>query len=161
MSSVTAQYYNLPVVKEKCSCRTKLFLAVVKKFPATVVNIFLFNGFFITARKRSLGQGNVFTPVCHSVCRGGSAQPPWRQTFLGRPAPLDADPQGWADPLGFGRHSHPSCTPPRCWADPQCRPLWGWVDPPQMQTPLGLGRHPPRRSTSRRYASYWNAYLSN
>ena len=27
---------------------------------------------FITARKRSLGQGNIFTPVCHSV-HGGSA----------------------------------------------------------------------------------------
>ena len=25
----------------------------------------------ITARKRSLGQGNIFTPVCHSVHRGG------------------------------------------------------------------------------------------
>ena len=25
---------------------------------------------FITARKRSLGQGNVFTPLCHSVHRG-------------------------------------------------------------------------------------------
>ena len=25
----------------------------------------------ITARKRSLRQGNVFTPVCHSVHRGG------------------------------------------------------------------------------------------
>ena len=25
---------------------------------------------FITARKRSLGQGNIFTPVCHSVHRG-------------------------------------------------------------------------------------------
>ena len=24
-----------------------------------------------TARKRSLGQGNIFTPVCHSVHRGG------------------------------------------------------------------------------------------
>ena len=24
----------------------------------------------ITARKRSLGQGNIFTPVCHSVHRG-------------------------------------------------------------------------------------------
>ena len=28
--------------------------------------------FFITARKRSLGQGNVFTPVCHSVHQGVS-----------------------------------------------------------------------------------------
>ena len=27
---------------------------------------------FFTARKRSLGQGNIFTPVCHSVHRGGS-----------------------------------------------------------------------------------------
>ena len=27
--------------------------------------------FVITARKRSLGQGNMFTPVCHSVHRGG------------------------------------------------------------------------------------------
>ena len=26
----------------------------------------------ITARKRSFGQGNVFTPSCHSVHRGGS-----------------------------------------------------------------------------------------
>ena len=26
----------------------------------------------ITARKRSLGQGNIFTPVCHSVHRGGA-----------------------------------------------------------------------------------------
>ena len=25
----------------------------------------------VTARKRSLGQGNIFTPVCHSVHRGG------------------------------------------------------------------------------------------
>ena len=28
---------------------------------------------FITARKRSLGQGNIFTPVCHSVHGGGHA----------------------------------------------------------------------------------------
>ena len=28
---------------------------------------------FVTARKRSLGQDNVFTPVCHSVHRGGVA----------------------------------------------------------------------------------------
>ena len=26
----------------------------------------------ITARKRSLGQGNMFTPLCHSVRRGGA-----------------------------------------------------------------------------------------
>ena len=27
--------------------------------------------YIITARKRSLGQGNIFTPVCHSVHGGG------------------------------------------------------------------------------------------
>ena len=27
--------------------------------------------FLITARKRNFGQGNIFTPVCHSVHRGG------------------------------------------------------------------------------------------
>ena len=32
---------------------------------------------FITARKRSLGQGNIFTPVCHSVHRGGHAWLLW------------------------------------------------------------------------------------
>ena len=43
----------------------------------------------ITARKRSLGQGNVFTSVCHSVYReGGSAQPP------GCKSPVDAEPPG-------------------------------------------------------------------
>ena len=30
---------------------------------------------FITARKRSLGQGNIFAPVCHSVHRGGGLVP--------------------------------------------------------------------------------------
>ena len=32
---------------------------------------------FITARKRSLGQGNIFTPVCHSVHSGGHAWLLW------------------------------------------------------------------------------------
>ena len=32
-------------------------------------NVFLF--FIFTACKRSLGQGNIFTPACHSVHRGG------------------------------------------------------------------------------------------
>ena len=58
-----------------------------------------------------LGQGNVFTPVCHSVQRGSATHhPPGRH------------------PLG--RHS-PSCA-----------------------VPAGI------RSTSGRYASYWNAILS-
>ena len=32
-------------------------------------------GFIFTARKRSLGQGNIFTPVCHSVHGGGGWYP--------------------------------------------------------------------------------------
>ena len=80
----------------------------------------------ITARKRSLGQGNVFTPVCHSDHRG-----------IGFPACItghmtrgistkgglprgDLYPRGWADPpplrdtwntTGYGQQEggmHPS-----------------------------------------------------
>ena len=87
----------------------------------------------ITARKRSLGQGNLFTPVCHSVHRGrGSAQTPWMQTPPGCRAPeLSRSPK-------LGR-------PPRC------RPTRSWAEPPDADPLL--------RSTSGRYASYWNAYL--
>ena len=35
----------------------------------------------ITARKQSLGQGNIFAPVCHSVHRGGT----WAGTPQGTP----------------------------------------------------------------------------
>ena len=35
-----------------------------------VLNLAVLLGIF-TARKRSLGQGNIFAPVCHSVHRGG------------------------------------------------------------------------------------------
>ena len=70
--------------------------------------------------QRSCGQGNIFTPVCHSVHRGGALP----QCMLGYQHPPDHTP------------------------------------PPPEQTPP-----PPReadssiRSTSGRYASYWNAFL--
>ena len=55
----------------------------------------------LTARKRSLGQGNVFTPVCHSV-----AQPPGCRCPLGWADPLWMQtPRGWAHP--------PGCNPPQ------------------------------------------------
>ena len=83
--------------------------------------------FLVTARKRSLGQGNVLTPVCHSVHGGrGSGQPP---PSVGRLGGYWADPPD-ADP--------PRCRPPRC-RPPGCRPPW-------MQTPLELdpsGCRPP------------------
>ena len=89
----------------------------------------------ITARKRSLGQGNVFTPVCHSVHRGSAqplprCRPPQVQTPLGLGRPLDVDPSGCRLPHpGLGRP--PGCRPP--WMQTP----WGWADPPssQMQTP--------------------------
>ena len=44
----------------------------------TEILVFLSPYLFITARKRSLGQGNIFTPVCHSVHTGvpGGDPPP-------------------------------------------------------------------------------------
>ena len=80
---------------------------------------------FITARKRSLGQGNIFTPVCHSVHRGVLPQ-----CMLGyHHPPRTRHPPG-ADPPGT-RHPPPE----------QSRACWEI------------------RSTSGRYASYWNAIL--
>ena len=53
---------------------------------------------FVTARKRSLGQGNIFTPVCHSVhgglLRGGA----WSR---GVPGPMGVPgPRGMPAPGG-------------------------------------------------------------
>ena len=81
-----------------------------------------------------LHQGNVFTPVCHSVHIGVSVTPLGRQPLGRHPLdrhPLDRHPLGrhpWADiPLG----RPPGQTPP--WAD---TPTF-WADTPP------LGRHPP------------------
>ena len=85
-----------------------------------------------------LQQGNVFTPVCHSVHRGVSVTP------LGRHPPGQTSPLGW-DPL---------------WADTP------WADTPTPWADTHpLGRHPLCTvhvgiwSTNRWYASYWNAFL--
>ena len=80
--------------------------------------------------KRSFGQGNIFTPVCHSVHRGGMARrPPPPLRLDGEPPPprLDGEP-----PPPAGRR-----TPPAGWRPPH---------PPGKQTPAyGLrsaGTHP-------------------
>ena len=99
----------------------------------------------ITARKRSLRQGNVFTPVCHSIHRGGGrgvCPTPRRQTWGGQ-TPLEMQTPGQT-PLDGQTASQ------------------GWADPPGLdRLPQGLGRAPPTpiRSISGRYQSYWNAYL--
>ena len=54
-----------------------------------------------TARKRSLGQGNIFTPVCHSVHGGGG---------VCLSACWDMPPGPGTTPLGPGTPSGP-CTP--------------------------------------------------
>ena len=57
----------------------------------------------ITARKRSLGQGNIFAPVCHSVHRGGLPQcklgyplcqgdPPAKETLPAKETSCQGDP---------------------------------------------------------------------
>ena len=94
-----------------------------------------------------LPQGNVFTPVCHSVHRGAVclsagwdthipwADPPRADTPLGR-HPLGRHPLG-RHPLG----RHPRADTP--------------LGTPPSQTPPG------QILPSRRYASYWNAFLLN
>ena len=89
-----------------------------------------------------LGQGNVFTGVCLST---GGVLP---QCMLGY------------------HHHHPRSRPPRPATPPTRHP------PRTRQTPPRPGRHPPPRpgrppqeadsrirSTSGRYASYWDAFL--
>ena len=77
---------------------------------------------FITARKWSLGQGNVFTPECHSVHRGEGGLPN---------SPVCRPPWGWADPPGCRPPSSPGLGRP-----PGCRPpsLPGVGQTPWMQT---------------------------
>ena len=89
---------------------------------------------FITARKRNLGQGNIFSSVCQEFCSqwGGSAS-----VHAGIPHPL---PPG-ADPHPGTRH------PPG-------------PGPSADQTPPSLRSACLEiRSTSGRYAFYWNAIL--
>ena len=92
----------------------------------------------ITARKRSLGQGNVFTPVGDSV-HGGGVSAPFHVGIhlsgthpLGRHTPLADTP--WADTPGqkkpLGRLALPVQTPPWACIPPEQRP------PPVQTTPL-------------------------
>ena len=80
--------------------------------------------FFFTARKRSLGQGNIFSSMCQEFCpRGGGLAD---QAPRGPGIPLEQSPQDQIPPD----------QPP-----PLCSACWEI------------------RSTSGRYASYWNAIL--
>ena len=86
----------------------------------------------ITARKRSLGQGNIFASVCHSVHRGGApGQVHTRYT-----------PQNQVPPR----------TPPTPW-DQVHSPRNRYTPPPLSSACWEI------RTTSGRYAFYWNAFL--
>ena len=149
--------------------------------------------FIFTARKRSLGQGNIFAPVCHSVHRGGvhGQVPPGQVHHPGQVNPSAGTPPGRYPQAGippsqvhpldrYPRQVHPKAgTPQGRYTPRQVHPLAG-TPPPRQVHPPGrvhppLGRYtplwagtPPRqvhplhagiRSTSGRYAPYWNAFL--
>ena len=92
---------------------------------------------FITTRIRSMGQGNVFTCICHSV--HGSRVHPGCTSWL---------------------HPPSVCIPSRMrppWMHPLDAPASGFTPPSSRCIPLP----PPedRCYTGGWYASYWNAYL--
>ena len=110
--------------------------------------------------KRSFGQGNIFTPVCHSFCSqggegfsqpGGFSLPPPRHGEP--PRSRHPPPPGWRTPPGMENHPPPGWrtththTPPGRRTTPP-----GWR-PPHPEADSGI------RSTIGRYASYWNAFL--
>ena len=120
--------------------------------PAYGVNVYYYR------LHRSLGQGNVFRSVCQEFCPQGG----YASVYAGIPPPPLWNQAGTA--LGPSRHTPGPGTPPEpgtpCSRHP---PRAGTLLPPGAGTPPT--RHPQRsacwemRATSRRYPSYWNAYL--
>ena len=99
--------------------------------------------------QRSCGQGNIFTPVCHSVCRGGGGLP---QCMLGCHPPDQADPPRSdtpldQTPLGQGRPPlRPGRHPPQDQADTPPRP--GRSPRPGRQSPPNPISPPPTQPSS-------------
>ena len=114
--------------------------------------------------QRSCGQGNIFTPVCHSVHRGGGGvvclvrgvshkalrqTPPWtRHTIPPRPGTHTPHPRPVTKPPDQTPHTPPGLDTPR----PDTHPP-DQTPPPSREADSGI------RSSSGRYASYWNAFL--
>ena len=93
--------------------------------------------------------------VCHNPPAHTSKQTPPKQTLPGQTSPRQTPP--WAD-----------TTLPQSDTPPARHPSWADTPPPSTcwdtHTPCSVhaGIHPPcwsTRSTSRRYASHWNAFL--
>ena len=107
--------------------------------------------------QRSCGQGNIFTPVCHSVHKGVCLSACWNAT-----TPYQGDPPAKETPLEGGT--------PLCQGEPPAKERPPWKEAPpaketprrrpsQKQTPPGSIPLPGIRSMSGQYASYWNALL--
>ena len=109
--------------------------------------------FLVTARKRSLGQGNIFAPVCHSVHRGGVCLSAcWDTTPLEQTPPWSRHPPQEQTPPGSRppRADPPGADTPRS-KQPREQTPPGSRHPPGADTPLGSdppwSRHPPRCRT--------------
>ena len=92
--------------------------------------------------KRSFGQGNIFTPVCHSVHRGGVPDQACPRDQAGTPPRTRYTPQDQVHPPD---HAHPpdqAGTPPE---PGRYTPLWDQVHTPPLGpgTPPGPGRYTP------------------
>ena len=97
--------------------------------------------FVFTARKRSLGQGNIFTPVCHSVHRGGG------HAWLGDMHGCGGDMHGCGGACMVAGGVH-GCWRGHSWLCRGCAWLhWACIGYDKV------------RSMSGRYASYWNAFF--
>ena len=107
-------------------CRIIWQLPVI---PSGIVNCFQ----YIT--KRSLGQGNVFTRVYHSVHRGGGRVSAWRQLFVWPPGLMFLPGELWSYvPSGSGETLSRGQSP-LGQRHPQTLPL-----PPRTETPSLYGK---------------------
>ena len=113
------------------SCMARKFLSSVRKLFAHELEKFLFY-----RPQRSCGQGNIFTPVCHSVHRGEG---------VCLSACWDTPPGADTPPGTENRHP-PGADTPQSRHTPRTKP-----PPREAESSI--------RSTSGRYASYWNAFL--
>ena len=112
----------------------------------------------VTGRKRSCGQGYVFTRVCDSVNRGEGGlrrTPPGPRRTPPGPRRTPPGPRRTPPPRDQGEPPRDQGEPPDQ-ADP---PSTRQTPPSTRQTPPHREEHCSIRSMSGRYASYWNAFL--
>ena len=143
------------------NCFNKTFIHVIGIFMLFVfchgVRQFVMFCFIITARKQSLRQGNIFTSVCHSFCPRGEGV-----CIQGGGLHWGVCRQGVCIQGGLPTailHPGGVCLQEVCIQEKVCIQRGvciqvGWADPFPIRY-YGI------RSTSGRYTSYWNAFLSN